>query len=211
MQVKKEEVRKKIMDAARREFLAQGFEKASLRKIAAAADTTNANIYNYFKNKDELFCTIVQPGLDFIEDSMQIQEELYDENHFFWQNTPHALKEITKLYYKYICGIKQLAEELRLLLYGSSGSSLENYREYIFAGYSKSSTVFLDKFSELHPGRITRPTDMMIHSLAAMYLSMIEEILMHEPDEEELQAYVEQMSMFIRTGFMKVLMKEAEE
>ncbi len=211
MQVKKEEVKKKIMDAALVEFLEHGFEKASLRKIAAAADTTNANIYNYFKNKDELFCTIVKPGLDFIEESMKIHEEMYDDNHFFWKDTPQATQRSIEIYYESALGVEKLSDELHLLLYGSSGSSFENYREYIFAGYSKHTILFFDKFNELHPGKIIKPAEMLIHSLAAMYLSMIEEILMHKPDEDELRTYVEQIFLFIRTGFINVFMKKNEE
>ncbi len=211
MQVKKDKVRNKITNAARAEFLKHGFEKASLRKIAASSDTTNANIYNYFKNKDDLFCSIVQPGLDFIESSMQIKEELYNEKHPFWQNTIRESKEIFEFYYEYACGIEKNSDELRLLLYGSSGSSFENYREYIFAGYSKNIRVFLEKFNRMHPARIIRPCDMLIHSLAAMYLSMIEEILMHKPDTDEFRSYVEQIAVFIRTGFITVLIKKAKK
>ncbi len=211
MQVKKDEVKKKIMNAAKAEFLKHGFEKASLRNIAAAADTTNANIYNYFKNKDELFCTIVKPGLDFIEDSMLTHEELYDENHFFWKETPEATQKSMDCYYEYALGVEQFSDELWLLLYGSSGSSFENYREYIFAGYSKHTILFFDKFNELHPGKIIKPAEMLIHSLAAMYLSMIEEILMHKPDKDELRTYVEQIFLFIRTGFINFFMKKDEE
>jgi AcrR family transcriptional regulator len=50
----KEEMRRKIMDASRRLFLEQGFEKTSIRNIADAIEYSPATIYLYYKDKNEL-------------------------------------------------------------------------------------------------------------------------------------------------------------
>jgi len=55
MQIKKEEVKIAIMESGTREFLDNGFKKASLRKIVKDAGTTTGNFYNYFRNKEALF------------------------------------------------------------------------------------------------------------------------------------------------------------
>ena len=44
-----------IMQAAYSEFLAYGFQKASLHKIAEKAGVTTGAIYTRYKNKDALF------------------------------------------------------------------------------------------------------------------------------------------------------------
>lgn len=59
MQVKKDEVRQAILCEAEKEFFRNGFQNASIRKIAKAAGTTIGNIYNYFGNKEELFDELV--------------------------------------------------------------------------------------------------------------------------------------------------------
>lgn len=59
MQVKKEYMQRAIVDAATEEFAENGYAKGSLRRIAEAADTKMSNIYNYFRNKEELFVFIV--------------------------------------------------------------------------------------------------------------------------------------------------------
>ncbi len=58
MQYEKEEIRRRILDAAKQEFLENGFEGASIRAIAAKAQTAKSNLYNYFKDKDALFCAV---------------------------------------------------------------------------------------------------------------------------------------------------------
>lgn len=66
-QVLKESIRNSIIDAANEEILNKGIEKASMRTIAANAHMTVGNVYRYFKNKDELVLTIVNPVLESID------------------------------------------------------------------------------------------------------------------------------------------------
>lgn len=50
----KEEMRHKILDAARRLFLELGYEKTTIRGIADAIEYSPATIYLYYKDKNEL-------------------------------------------------------------------------------------------------------------------------------------------------------------
>jgi len=59
MQVLKKEVRDQIVRAAREEFRKTGFEKTSMRAIAAKAKMTVGNLYRYYEGKEELFGVIV--------------------------------------------------------------------------------------------------------------------------------------------------------
>ncbi|MBN1624124.1 MAG: TetR/AcrR family transcriptional regulator [Clostridia bacterium] len=60
MQIKKEIIREKLLEAGEREFFERGFTNSSVRKIAGLAGTTLGNFYNYFKNKEDLFKEIVK-------------------------------------------------------------------------------------------------------------------------------------------------------
>ncbi|NBA86700.1 TetR family transcriptional regulator [Emticicia sp. CRIBPO] len=50
----KEEMRVRILNAARKLFLEQGYEKTSIRNIADAIEYSPGTIYLYFKDKNEL-------------------------------------------------------------------------------------------------------------------------------------------------------------
>ena len=54
-----EGVSEKILACAKEEFLEKGYSEASLRTIAAKADTTTGSIYSRFRDKEGLFSAIV--------------------------------------------------------------------------------------------------------------------------------------------------------
>ena len=60
MQIKKDEVEKKLLDAAKKEFLDKGFKRASIRSIVKSAGTTIGNFYNYFESKEMIFSALVE-------------------------------------------------------------------------------------------------------------------------------------------------------
>jgi AcrR family transcriptional regulator len=50
----REEVRRKILDAARELFTAEGYERVTMRRIAEAIEYSPTAIYNHFQDKDSL-------------------------------------------------------------------------------------------------------------------------------------------------------------
>jgi AcrR family transcriptional regulator len=50
----REEVRRKILDAARELFMAEGYERVTMRRIAEAIEYSPTTIYNHFEDKDDL-------------------------------------------------------------------------------------------------------------------------------------------------------------
>ena len=58
----REEMRKLILDAAQTLFLANGYEKVSIRNIADAIEYSPATIYLYFKDKNDLLFALHQRG-----------------------------------------------------------------------------------------------------------------------------------------------------
>lgn len=55
--------RENLIEAAKREFLEKGYNKASLRTICANAGVTTGALYFFFENKADLFAAIVDPPL----------------------------------------------------------------------------------------------------------------------------------------------------
>lgn len=67
MQVKKEEIREKILEAATEEFFKKGYENASMRVIAQKSYTTLGNIYHYYPTKEILLKAVLLPTVETIE------------------------------------------------------------------------------------------------------------------------------------------------
>ena len=55
--------RELLIQAAKKEFLEKGYNKASLRNICAQAGVTTGALYFFFKNKEDLFAEIVDGPL----------------------------------------------------------------------------------------------------------------------------------------------------
>jgi AcrR family transcriptional regulator len=60
---KSERTRAAIEEAARRLFAQQGYERTTVREIAAAAEIDPALVIRYFGSKDELFSVVAEPDL----------------------------------------------------------------------------------------------------------------------------------------------------
>jgi len=58
----KEELRGKILQAARELFMEKGFEETSIRNIAERIEYSPTTIYLYFKDKDDIFYALHQQG-----------------------------------------------------------------------------------------------------------------------------------------------------
>jgi TetR/AcrR family transcriptional regulator len=56
--------RLEILRAAGREFRTRGYAETGMREIAAAADLSPANLYNYFRGKDEILFFCQDSALD---------------------------------------------------------------------------------------------------------------------------------------------------
>lgn len=129
MQVKKDEVRLRILREAEMEFLEKGFLNASLRKIVKAAGTSLGNFYNYFENKEQLFDELVREEYNsfifFIEHHDKIERPDY-----LWEITDveQWRKVLSKLIQQIMPG---LTDRFVLLIESSKGTSFENTRQNI--------------------------------------------------------------------------------
>src|SRR4029450_5835817 len=62
----RETVRRKILNAARTLFLAEGYANVSMRKIADQIEYSPGAIYSYFTSKEDIFFALAEEGLQFV-------------------------------------------------------------------------------------------------------------------------------------------------
>ena len=127
-QVLKEEVRQKILDSAKREFLNHDFEKASMRKIAKNSGMTVGNLYRYYVNKEKLFGALVDKHIerinDFLKNNAFVNVDLYKlplNDELFNINKELAYGRINKVIELIMDMAMKDNEELILLLSKSRG------------------------------------------------------------------------------------------
>ena len=73
-----EGVYESLLECAEQEFLEKGYTEASLRNIAANADTSTNSIYVRFKDKEGFFTAIVEPVVnELMETFINVQETFH--------------------------------------------------------------------------------------------------------------------------------------
>lgn len=202
MQVKKGGIKEKIINSARREFLEHGYTKASLRVIAEKAGLTKGAVYSYFENKDALFCELAAPAISFIESEFQ-----HDKCYYTCQTKDASFDsyEVTIQKFKNCAQVViDNHESFKLLLFCSAGSSLQDYKEKIIQLYSQNFYKLLSFFTKTWLCNEGVINEMFIHTLATIYVSFLEEIVLHEPERKEVDNYAEQMAIFVHSGIEKL-------
>ena len=205
MQVKKDNIKEKIITSARREFLDHGYAEASLRVIAEKAGLTKGAIYSYFENKDALFCALTAPAVRFIENEFQYDESCYTA--ITRENSPDSFEANIQGFRNYAHAVLDHYESFKLLLFCAAGSSLQDYKERIIQLYAQNFHKRLPLYTKTEncKGVIS---EMFVHTLAATYISFLEELVLHEPNRTEADDYAVQMAIFIRSGIDKLYLHQ---
>ena len=200
-----EGVAERIVDAAKREFLDKGYVEASLRTIAAEADTSTNSIYVRFGDKEGLFSAIVEPVLnEMTERFIRIQERFHlmtpeEQAERMPKYADGGTSELIDYMYEHL-------EEFRLLLDASYGTRFHNFVdelvrievEYTYkfmeaVGYS-------DKFGDA-------VTHQLLHIVTTSRFESIFEIIRHGMSREEATEYIELLSRYHRCGFIEIFGK----
>ncbi|MHB1393190.1 MAG: TetR/AcrR family transcriptional regulator [Clostridia bacterium] len=116
-------MRKRIYEAAIREFSEKGFSQASMREIAKGAGMTVGNLYRYFKDKEDLFYSVIGPAyeslVELVKESIELVRYSFDTSFFEFLS-----EQILKI-------SKEHKIELLILFEGSGGTKYERAKEEI--------------------------------------------------------------------------------
>ena len=125
MQVQKDDIRSRVLAAARRQFGRKGYSGTSMREIAASAGVGVGNIYNYFTSKNDLFREVVRPVLCALEAMLQEHHGIRGEDIMAMRSEKYLESCIDE----YVSLIDRHRGLMEILLLRAQGSSLEHFRE----------------------------------------------------------------------------------
>jgi len=159
MQIQKDEIRQKIIEAAQNEFLKHGYKNASMRVIAKKAHTTLGNLYNYFGNKEEIFDAVIGDipmALEKLINDHEQKEEVEEEM------TLEQMKELMYEFMPKALGFDvMLSIPFVILMECSEGTRYESYWKIFYEMAYKHmamhiATIFPDKKHELLAATLTQ-------------------------------------------------------
>ena len=202
MQTQKEDIRERILFYAKDEFLKKGFKGASMRDIAMRADVSLSNIYNYFKNKDKIFCAVLEPLLSAFDGLMKehnsdtyLTLEVFESDEY----QRDIILQFMKL-------IKKFRSELKILLFMSFGSSLENFRDTFTDQHTQMGAEYMKAMKEKYPEINTEISPFFIHTISSWWLTILGEIISHdELEDKDIQHFLEDYTSFSTAGWKKIM------
>jgi AcrR family transcriptional regulator len=196
MQYEKEEIRKRILSAARAEFLENGFEGASVRAIAAKAQTAKSNLYNYFSDKGALFSAVLEPTVQEIRNGLELAKRF---------NAPKEAQGYTFTSQQMVIGaVSQFTashqDEVKLLLFKAQGSSLEGFKQEVLDNFTDNMHAWTQSIRGARA--VSR---LFVRSVCSFYLNMIEQLYLVHPTAEEVERCMGEIAIFVYHGWKNVL------
>jgi len=191
----------KILYFGKQEFLQNGFKNASLRNIAAAANMTTGAIYTYFKDKNALFETIVEPVCLQVEKMFRELSALYynDSNivtEITTENSIANLREVYRFIYDNF-------DVFRLLVVGSEGSSKADFVHTI-VDYEVTHTIaYLNKINK-DKCINSEINSTVLHMISESYINTILEPVRHNMSYEQAIENLEFLCIFYTGGWKSI-------
>lgn len=191
-----------IMTAARKEFLEKGYEKASIRSIAAEVGMTSAGLYRHFKDKEAMFAALVDPVLEQLE-QLYKKHESWDYELLHQMNLEPMWEEgmdvsmLLKLIYDYF-------DEFRLIICCSKGTKYANFVHDFVMLEQEGTEKFLEEAKKLgYPVREIKSEE--LHLLMSAYITSIFEMVVHNFSRENAVHYLDTLKIFFNPGWRAIL------
>ena len=190
---------KKVLAAAREEFMEYGFENASMRRIGSRAGMTAAGLYRHCRDKADLFQELVSPSVKKIDAwldahiSRSIASMEANEIDLWKDSEIDMMRDL----------IYPNMEEYRLLLTKAQGTVYENYLHDLTERHQEKLIAFLPMLKER--GFIPRTIDAKeLHLLLSAYTTAIFEPVVHDYTEEEAYRCLETVEAFFLPGWKQL-------
>ena len=201
MKKETDELNEKILESARSEFLAYGYQNASLRRICRAAGLTTGALYKRYESKDSLFVALLEPTLTALDQYGQEQKRrdyaFLEEGHLsdMWAHRLEDLQSLMRILYEH-------KDIMQLWLLQSHGSSQADFRmrlPHLAAGETYRYLVLAYK-----EGKINHLVkhEFLRSCMTAYYTAIFEPLAQDWPQEQALEFCHSIMDLFDWGGLL---------
>lgn len=198
-----DELAARILEASKREFLEKGFQKASVRSIAAAVNATTGAVYRYYENKEALFDALVKKPA----------EELYELYRSY--NEDFSDHDLSNQLSKLSDGIEDDADGILGFIYDnydafkliaccSEGTKYADYVERLIDIEAKSSLRLIRLMQQ--DGKISEDFDeRLVHIISGTLFNGVFEIISRNEPIETAREHIHILKEFYTAGWNKIL------
>jgi len=195
---------KKLYECMKKEFLAKGYEKASLNQIAKECGITPAAVYRHFASKEAMFEALVQPAWQEFQElcnSYMIRETTgISKEHItrhFMEDNSRWLDTMLDMLYKYF-------DEFQLMICCSKGTCFENFEEILIKMEEDSTKDIIKALRDAGMSDVNY-TDEQIHIIATAYVTALFEIVRHNEPREQARSQITFLYGFFNCAWKNML------
>lgn len=192
----------KIHEVAKRHFLENGFQRASLRKIVSDAGFTLGAFYGYYGTKEDLFCALTQETAETV---LSVLEGMAEE----LARTPDDRKYscMTRILFARLPALVDFLllhpDETRLLLTCAEGTR----HEHFLSGMMEQNLAFMKEAA----GMEALPMHPLAQKLLVKnYFSLFGEAVLEGSSREEILAAMQDIQRVFSCG-MRCLLEEGRQ
>ena len=186
-----------IIEAATAEFLAYGFNDASMRRIAAAAGMSASGLYKHFASKEEMFSALVEPAyeglLALFRREMDDQEQFIGEGDVSCWETGRDAKLAIGYIYDHL-------DAFRLIICKSQGTKYESFLHDL-AVLEEEMTLSFMKLLKDQGVKIHDFSEKELHLLTTANVNAVFQTVEHAFTREEAMHYADTLDRFFSRGW----------
>lgn len=191
----------RVLEAARNIFLEKGFEKTSIRDIAAGAGITSAGLYRHCEDKEDLFCQVVAPAIAALHE--------WTDNHIntsyksIENKTFNGLESQSEIDMVREVGIP-FKKEFQLLISKSAGTKYENFIHDIVEEHEIKMWEGI-KVIKSHGYKVKEMSHEELHILISAYVTALFEPIVHDYKAEDIEHCLSTIEMFFMPGWHELM------
>ena len=201
-----EETRDSILRSAEAEFAEFGYEKASLRHICANAGVTTGALYFFFKDKDDLFMSVIAPVVNRMED---ILSDHYDAE--LLAEAPEddvEIEEDFRFAEMFMDMCYQYDNIVQIIVSNLNHPLVKGFVDSIMEAIDAHSKELLTKIKAEVPIPIEEIyDDYILHWFSHLQFDAVIHMETHHPggSREDVEKEMKKMIKFLRNGFFSLL------
>ncbi|MEK5024324.1 TetR/AcrR family transcriptional regulator [Paenibacillus sp. FSL M7-1046] len=192
MQAKKDEVKKEIESAALKVFFRKGFADAKMNDIADEIHISVGNIYTYFKNKKDLFYSVVPPSLvDYLKNVLV--ESIRIDNQTFFNDANNDKK--SAIVQEQMNLLTQYSMQIVIIFEKNKGTVYSNAKNELIDLMIETKKPYLkDHYKRYEIG--TEENMILLNIIASNVINMILDLLKREMSADSRKRIFEALSLY---------------
>ena len=186
----------RVIAAAREEFMAYGFEKASMRRVGERCGLTAAGLYRHCRDKEDLFDQLAAPALERLNAWMDTHLAKHlgavrEQENLQWQDS--WIDMMREVVYPHV-------DDYHLILTCASGTKYESFLHDLTQAAQEKTLEYLPVLREKGAAvREISPTE--LHLLFSAYVAALFEPVIHLYPPDEAMRCLETVEAFFLPGW----------